>query len=230
MLSALLPLIAVQATMIAVKPTQGGCPSSAQITAAIEPRLPGLVVPPEQSQLREALLLTLAADPATGAQSFTLVDREQHVRLRRELPPPASADPSQCPALAETVALMVERYLQDLGYRAESAVAPDRRRWELFAGATWRPGAEGMSAYEARVGMGRMLAARRLTLSLVAGIEGTSRETWPGAQGNLHRFPAELRLLWRRGIGTTSLEMGPFAGVQLLVLRSQSREASATDL
>src|SRR6185436_1099350 len=204
MLSALLPLIAAHATMIAVKSTQGGCPSSAQITAAIEPRLLGLVVPPEQSQLREALLLTLAADPATGAQSFTLVDREQHVRLRRELPPPASADPSECPALAETVALMVERYLQDVGYRAEPAPAVERRRWDLFAGATWRPGADGLSAYEVRLGLGRAFGARaRFGLALALGIEGTSDEEWPGATGRLHRFPAELRLVWRRGIGTT---------------------------
>jgi hypothetical protein len=187
-------------------------------------------VPPEQSGLSEALLLTLASDPATGAQSFTLVDHEQQVRLRRELPPPASADPSECPALAETVVLMVERYLQELGYHFEPAQAPDRR-WEAFAGATWRPGGDGLSAYEVRLGLGRMLGTRgRLGLALAVGIDGTAQEEWRGATGNLHRFPAELRLFWRRGIGSTALELGPFAGVQMLVLRSQTQDDAATDV
>src|SRR5947207_6027043 len=118
MLAALIPLLTVHATLVAVRSTNGGCPSSQQISAAIEARLPGLLVPPEQSGLPEALLLTMASDPATRAQSFTLIDHDLHVRLRRELGPPASAGPSECPALAETVALMVERYLQELGYHA----------------------------------------------------------------------------------------------------------------
>jgi hypothetical protein len=231
MLAALLPLLTAHATLIAVKSTGAGCPSSVQISAAIEARLPGLLVPPEQSGLPEALMLTLSSDPSSRAQSFTLTDHDLRVRLRRELPPPPSADPSECPALAETVALMVERYLQELGYRTEADTLMDRRRWDLFAGATWRPGADGMSAYEGRLGLGRLLGARRrLALTLALGIEGSSQESWPGATGRLYRFPAELRLVWRHGIGTTTLELGPFAGVQLLVLHSQTPDAAATDV
>jgi hypothetical protein len=231
MLAALLPLFTLHATLVAVQSTDGGCPSSQQIRAAIEVRLPGLLVPPEQSGLPDTLMLATSSDPAAKTSSFTLTDRDLKVRLRRELPPPASADPSECPALAETVALMVERYLQEVGYRSEPAPAADRRRWDLFAGATWRPGADGLSAYEVRVGVGRAFGARaRFGLALALGIEGTSEEAWPGASGRLHRFPAELRLVWRRGIGTTMLEVGPFAGVQLLVLHSQSQDASATDV
>jgi hypothetical protein len=231
MLSALLPLLTVHATLIAVKGAGAGCPSSSQISAAIEARLPGLLVPPEHSGLPEALLLTLTSDPRTRTQSFTLTDRDLHVRLRRELPPPASADPAECPVLAETVALMVERYLQEVGYHAEPAPTADRRRWELFAGATWRPGTDGLAAYEVRVGVGRVLGLRgRLGLALALGVEGTSDEAWRGGTGRLHRFPAELRLVWRRGIGSTTFELGPFAGLQLLVLQSQTPVASATDV
>lgn len=230
LLAALLPVLAVHTTLIAVKSTSAACPSSSQVSGAIEARLPGLLVPPEQSGLPEALLLTVSSDESR-AQSFTLTDRDLQVRLRRELPPPASADPSECPALAETVALMVERYLQEVGYHAEPAQVTERRRWDLFVGATWRPGADGLSAYEGRLGLGRILGARgRLGLSLAVGVEGSSDEAWTGASGRLHRFPAELRLVWRRGIGSTTLELGPFAGLQLLVLRSQSQEADATDL
>src|SRR5690242_9835271 len=152
MLAALLPLLTAHATLIAVRSTSAGCPSSVQISAAIEARLPGLLIPPEQSGLPEALLLSLSSD-AKGAQSFTLTDHDLQVRLRRALPPPASADPSECPALAETVALMVERYLQEVGYHAEPPPVAEHRRWDLFAGVTWRPGGDGLSAYEVRLGL-----------------------------------------------------------------------------
>jgi hypothetical protein len=230
MLAAVVPLVALHATLIAVKGTDGQCPSSRQISAAIEARLPGLLVPPEQSWLADALLLTLSADPSTGAQSFTLVDHQEQTRLRRELPPPTRADAEECPALADTVALMVERYLQELGYRAEPPHSTDRRRWDLFAGAAWRPGADGLSAYELRLGGGRALGARgRLALGLVAGIEGASQQEWPGASGRLRRYPAEVRLLWRASTAPIALEAGPFAGAQLLILDSRAGDAAVTD-
>jgi hypothetical protein len=152
MSAALVSLLALHAALIAVRNTDDAvCPSARQVSDAIQTRLPGVLVAPEQSWLADTLVLTLATDPATRAQSFTLVDQHGEVRLRRELPALATAGPEECPALAETVALMVERYLQDLGYRAEPAPSP-ARRWDLFLGATWRPGADGLSAYELRLG------------------------------------------------------------------------------
>jgi hypothetical protein len=230
MLAAVVPLIALQATLIAVKGTDTVCPTSRQVSQAIEVRLPGLLIPTEQRDLADVLVLTVSADVATGAQSFTLVDRQNQVRLRRQLPLPAVAGADDCPALAETIALMVERYLQDLGYRPEPPASPVGRRWDLFVGTAWRPGATGLSAYELRLGAARALGARgRFALSLVAGFEGASQQEWPGASGRLRRFPAELRLSWRLGIGTTWLETGPFAGVQLLVLDSRAGDQVATD-
>lgn len=232
MLAALVPLLAAHATLIAVKSSEAQCPSALQIGQAIEARLPGVLIPPEQGGLPEALVLTTAIDPAMRVQSFSLVDQRQQVRLRRELPASASAGPQECPALAETVALMVERYLQDLGYRPEPPPAPEgRRRWELFGGATWRPGADGMAAYEGRMGGGRVLGERgRVGLTLALGVEGASQQSWMGASGRLRRYPAELRLGWRTALGKTTLELGPFAGVQLLVLYSHSTEDAATDV
>jgi hypothetical protein len=229
-MAALLPLLVLHATLIAVKGSDAVCPSPTQVRAAIEARLPGVLVPIEQEARVEALSLSLSTDRTSGAQSFTLVDPAGTLRLRRELPPPASAAAEECPALAETVALMVERYLQDLGYRAEAPPAPERRRWDLFVGATWRPGADGLSAYELRLGAARSLGARgRLALALVAGIEGASQQEWPGASGNLRRFPVELRLLWRAGLGPTTLEIGPFAAAELLWLDSHAGETDASD-
>ena len=230
MLSAVVPLIALHATLIAVKSTDATCPSSRQVSEAIQARSPGSLVPPDQSGLAEVLLLALSTDRASGAQSLTLVDHQDRVRLRRDLPATTSAGPEECPALAETVALMVERYLQDLGYQAEPSPAPARSHWDLFAGATWRPGADGLSAYELRLGAGRALGARgRFAFALVAGVEGASQQEWPGATGHPRRFPAELRLLWRAGIGSTSFEVGPLVGGQLLLLDSRNSDASVSD-
>jgi hypothetical protein len=231
MLAALLPLVAAHATLIAVKSSDTQCPTSRQIGEAIEARLPGVLVPPEQGALTDALWLALAQDGTSGAQSFTLVDQQQKVRLRRELPAATSAGPQECPALAETVALMVERYLQDLGYHVEPPPPPDRRRWEIFGGAAWRPGVDGLAAYELRMGAGRVLGGRgRFGLALVLGVEGAAPKEWDGATGRLRRYPAELRLFWRTAIGFSSLELGPVLGVQLVVLNSQTRTAAATDM
>jgi hypothetical protein len=228
MLAAIASLVALHATLIAVKEADAVCPSSREVSEAIEARLPGLLVPADQGSLPDALVLVLAPDATTGARGFTLVDHDERIRLRRELPPPATAAERECPALAETVALMVERYLQDLAYHGEAPPSPERRRWDLFAGATWRPGAGGFAAYELRLGGGRVVG-RRLALALVAGIEGASQQDWPGVTGHLRRFPAELRLLWRAALGPTSLEAGPFAGLHLVVLDSRAGRRSATN-
>jgi hypothetical protein len=227
----LVTLFAVDATLIAVRDTDTSCPTSREVTRAIEARLPGLLVPLEQSALAQALVLTLSSDPATGVQGFTLVDQKDQLRLRRALPPPASAGPAECPALADTVALMVERYLQELGYRAEPPPVPVGERWDLFGGATWRSGADGLSAYELRLGAARALGARgRFLLALVAGVEGASRQEWPGVTGRLRLFPVELRLLARLPVGSFRLETGPFAGIQLLALDSWSNEEAKSEL
>jgi hypothetical protein len=82
MLAALLPLLAAHATLIAVKGSDTPCPTARQIGEAIEVRLPGLLVPPEQSALPEVLVLVLVQDQSSGVQSFTLTDQHQQVRLR----------------------------------------------------------------------------------------------------------------------------------------------------
>jgi hypothetical protein len=229
MLAALVPLVVLQATLIAVKPTDAVCPSPHEVSQAIELRLPGVLVAPQQSGLPDVLLLTVSPEPSTGAPGFTLVDGQQQVRLRRELPPPATGAGPDCPALAETVALMVERYLQDLAYHGEGA-PPELRHWDLFVGASWRPGAGDSAAYEVRLGASRLFARGRMSAGLVLGVEGVSQEEWSGVSGRLQRFPAEVRLLARLALGPTFLEAGPFAGVHLLRLESQSANKSATDV
>jgi hypothetical protein len=230
MLAALAPLLVLHATQIAVKASDAVCPSTRQVSEAIAARLPGMLVPAERGGASDAVWLMLARDPATGAQELTLIDQDDRVRLRRALPAPATAAERECPALAETVALMVERYFQDLAYHGETIGPPARRRWDLFVAATWRPAGQDLAAFDARLGLARLLGRGRFSLGLLAGISGEERHDWPGATGQLRRYPAEARLLGRAGLGLTTVEAGPFAGIHLLVLDSRSGERTATDV
>jgi hypothetical protein len=235
-----LGLVLVHATMIAVRGTDVQCPTGRQVTEALGARLPGVLVPEEQAKNAGALLLTLSQG-SDGAAGFVLVDQKGGVRLRRALVSAGSTTKRDCPALAETAALMVERYLQDLSVQergpppaavvVEPAPRPPERRWDLFGGGTWRPGSAGLAAYELRLGAARSLGTReRLALGATVGIEGASPQTWEGGSGRLRRFPVEVRLLWRLTSGIVGVEAGPFAGAHVLLLDSDAGAMGDTAL
>jgi hypothetical protein len=234
-----LGLVLVHATMIAVRATDVQCPTGRQVTEALGARLPGVLVPEDQAKSSGALLLTLSAG-SDGAPGFVLVDQKGSVRLRRALSS-GNAVKRDCPALAETAALMVERYLQDVAVQDRApppAVAveapppaprPAERRWDLFAGGTWRPGGSGLAAYELRLGGARSLG-ERLALGATVGIEGAAPHEWKGGTGRLRRFPVEARLLWRLTNGVVAVEAGPFAGAHVLLLDSDVGDMGDTAL
>jgi hypothetical protein len=229
-----LALLGLHATLIAVRGGQTECPSTRQVNEAIAARLPGVLVPSEPKPPEGALVLDLAGGKGTPL-AVTLVDAKGQVRLERTLPAARSERAGDCAALAETVALIVERYLQDLGYR-DRAVSPPRPapepevpRWEAFLGATWQPGEEGLAGYEARLGAGRVLGrAGGFAVEATAGIRGRQDQSWGGGvNGQLWRFPFEIRLLARWPLNSSfSIEAGPFAGVHMLVLETDSEEKS----
>jgi hypothetical protein len=227
-----LGMVVLHATTIAVRSTGAQCPTGRQVTEALGARLPGVLVPEEQAKSSDALLLTLSSGERAAA-GFVLVDGKGQVRLRRALAASGGGAPRDCPALAETVALMVERYLQDLAIQERTPAPaveapapppppPPERRWDLFVGSTWRPGASGLAAYEVRLGAARSLGTERLALGATAGIEGAASHDWDVGSGRLRRFPVELRLLWRLTAGTVALEAGPFAGAHVLLLDSDT--------
>ena len=92
-----------------------GCPSPRQVTDALAARLPGSVIPLGQPIGAAALRLAVAADPS-GVIRLDLTDTTGDMLLRRTLSPADRARGNDCPALAETIALIVERYWREVGY------------------------------------------------------------------------------------------------------------------
>jgi hypothetical protein len=235
-MGALLALVALHAALITVRGGDARCPSSRQVNEAVASRLPGVVVPASSTPSAGVLELRLIESPSE--HRFALVDSRGEELLSRPLPATSPTAARDCEALAETVALIVDRYLQQLAYQEQEAPAaspvdngPRAQRWELFAGGTWQPGPADMAGYQALLGFGRVLGqAGRLALEATAGLNGTVDHEWGGARGRLWRFPVEVRLLWRKPGKRVQAELGPFTGVHLLVLASNPRDMQKNDL
>ncbi len=212
-------LLAVQAAVVAVRPgAEAGCPSSAQVTEALRERLPGAVVPLVPSPPPEMLRLDIE-----GA-TFILVDVEGRTRLRRTL---SGAD---CVALAQTVALMVERYLQELDLPAPPPPPPPaaRPRWDLAARAAWQPGPPDLGGAALVLGVAR--SSRVVRVGLAAGATGAWHERWPGGSGDLRRFPLALDVAQRVPAGAGEIQTGALLGLDLLWLSARAQDARQDEL
>jgi hypothetical protein len=208
--------LAVETHAVAVRPeAQPGCPAAGDVQAALASRLPRALVPIERAREQGALVLGLDKDDL-GAATLSLTDRQGRERLHRTLELPAGS--KDCKALAETAALIVERYLVTLAYEPPpppppppAPAAPPPRRWEVSVAGSWRPGADGWGGFEVGGRVGRWLH-RRLLLALGAGIGGWSRpvpqdsryrgEAWQ------RRFPLELGLWWSTAPAFAELQLG----------------------
>jgi hypothetical protein len=103
---------------IAILMTAGpddGCPSPRQLAEALSAHLPGMVLPLGHATGPTTLRLGVATD-AAGAMRLDLSDPEGGPLLHRWLPATERAHAGDCPALAETAALIVERYWHEVGY------------------------------------------------------------------------------------------------------------------
>jgi hypothetical protein len=92
-----------------------GCPSPRQVADALGAHLPGTVLPLGLTIGPSALRLAVATDP-TGVTRVDLFESGGDTLLHRTLSPGERARGSDCPALAETAALIVERYWHEVGY------------------------------------------------------------------------------------------------------------------
>jgi hypothetical protein len=103
---------------IAILMTAGpddGCPSPRQLADALSAHLPGMVLPLGHATGPTTLRLGVTTD-AAGAMRLDLSDPEGGPLLHRSLPATDRAHAGDCPALAETAALIVERYWHEVGY------------------------------------------------------------------------------------------------------------------
>jgi hypothetical protein len=96
-----------------------GCPSARQVTDALTARIPESLVPPPapRQPVRADLLRAVVDAGADGAAvTFLLIDGRGEVRLRRVLGAPGRGKPGECAALADTMAVIVERFLSGISY------------------------------------------------------------------------------------------------------------------
>jgi len=118
----------IQAAWVTLAPTADDhCPSSAQVQAALEAHAPKLMATSPGGPSGGPLTLWLATSPGTDELSLSLVDRAGLIRLYRTLPPRAQGGRARdCAALADTVALIVDRYFAEveLPEMPEKAAAP----------------------------------------------------------------------------------------------------------
>jgi len=112
-LAALVPAYAIAILMPAGP--DDGCPSPRQVNDALAAHLPAMVLPLGHAMGPTTLHLAVTTD-AAGAMRLDLTDPEGGALLHRWLPAAEHSRGIDCPALAETAALIVERYWHEVGY------------------------------------------------------------------------------------------------------------------
>jgi hypothetical protein len=240
----LLLLALADAQSVAVRPSDSpGCPAPAEVEQALSARVAGGLVPFEQARARKALVLEIVPEGEEPA-SITLMDAAGKVKLERSLrggleapavdqnaeapavPPPLDLEgrrDKECAALAETAALIVERYLSDLQDHlpppTPPAPPPPTRRWELSLATAFRPGSDGLSAFEVGPQLGRFLARGHLLLTLAVAAGGESNpvpsDSRYRGEARQRRFPVDLGLWWVSGPAAAELQVGVGAGLDL---------------
>ena len=244
-MNVLLLLALADAQAVAVRPSDSpGCPAPADVAAALTARVPGALVPFDQARPRKALVLDIVPEGEEPA-SITLTDAAGKPKLQRSLrggleapateegtvaPPDPTSPPDlegrrakECSALAETAALIVERYLSDLQDHLPPpdppAPPPPSRRWEVSLATAFRPGSDGLSAFEVGPSLGWFVARGHLLLSLAVAAGGESNPVPSGSryqgEARQRRFPVDLGLWWATGPAAVELQVGAGAGLDL---------------
>jgi hypothetical protein len=120
-LAALVPAYAIAILMPAGP--DDGCPSPRQVDDALAAHLPAVVLPLGHAMGPTTLHLAVMTD-AAGAMRLDLTDPEGGPLLHRWLPAAEHSRGIDCAALAETAALIVERYWHEVGY--DVAIEPPK--------------------------------------------------------------------------------------------------------
>jgi len=216
---------------------EDGCPSARQVSAALSERAPG-VLDARGPDSGSALTLVLPPPGTPQEPSFSLIDQQGRLRLFRTLSRPGTTQVRDCAALSVTVAIIVQRYLQEIELPeaeaagespairvappapapAPSPVVPDSplrawARWDISLGISQRLANQitGLEAYDLRLSVARTLGARMdtgLLVRLWGGISGWTLHHWTGGRGDVTRIPSGLELMWRRAASSVELQLG----------------------
>lgn len=229
-------LLTLRAVSVLVTPgPEEGCPSARQVSAALSQRAPSAQVTPGPDS---DLTLVLPAPGTPQEPSVSLTDQQGKLRLYRALARPSSAGARDCDALAVTVAIIVQRYLEEVEL-PEVEAAPERPpvrvvppapppppppvvaeprllarpRWDISFGISQRFASPmgGLEAYSLRLSVARTLGARRdtgLLVRLWSGVSGWTARNWEGGRGEVIRIPSGLEIMWRRATSAVEFQLG----------------------
>jgi hypothetical protein len=222
------------------------CPSVPQVMSAIKGRLPEASLSWQASPVAGGLQLVLR--PRSGpppALQVDLLDDAGQSLLRRVLPGASGGARggrmSDCLALAETIALIVDRYVVQVDSpivpRPPSSTAAQdgtARQPEppptptpssttdaaVVVGAAWRSGGDALEGFEALAGIDLQRAARErgAGASLTVGIAPTAEGRWSTGQATLRRIPVRLGTYLSLKAGAGRLEPGLNLGVDALLV------------
>jgi len=244
-----LALVLAFGTAVTVAAPDGsdfGCPSPRQITAALVARSPGIVAPIEQAPVPGLLQLAVTGGGAAGPMRIELVDDVGEPRLRRLLPAEAPGATADCTALAETVALIVDRFLHDVGSppatsgvgieqaAGADAATVDRSattatftRIGMFVAGGWR-GASTSHGPEVTLGLDVWRRAGRIPggLTLTGGVAAGESARWTTGGATLRRLPLRLGIFVSLQAGPGRLEPGIGLGADLLLVSSTATTSS----
>lgn len=221
------------------------CPSVTQVVSAIAGRLPNVAVsagePADPGVLR--LLLQSRASLPPSLQ-VDLQDDAGNLLLRRTLPGTDSARRADCVALAETVALIVDRYVAQLDdpvlprppVRARAAPEPSTAPSPspsftdaaVIAGAAWRSNGDALEGFEVLAGIDLQRAARErgAGASLTVGLAPSAEGRWPTGQATLRRIPVRLGTYLSLAAGPGWLEPGLNLGIDTLLVNATRADGS----
>jgi hypothetical protein len=221
------------------------CPTRSELAEALAARMPGVVAQAPAPDARPfRLRLTLSAQ---GVARVALTDAEGALRLERELDLPkggaTAGTPREraaaCAALAETVALIVERYMRHIGYHEPPPPAliepnasapppppptPLGPAGRLGLGAAVRPPLGASWRFEPEVTGAVRLGHLEVGASAGADLPANGGVPKSGGQGSLDllTFPARLALGWMVPLGAR-FALVPALGAGLDVVLAETR-------
>jgi len=189
-----------------------GCPSPHQITDALMARIPAVVVSGSEASNPGVLKLAVSGGSGSDPLRIEMTDQGGEARLYRNLTV-SERGRGDCAALAETVALIVDRFLHDLGYESPVTLPPPlagpdanlsrgpppavsgASRFDLFAGGSWRGATGEDSDFELGFGLGfeRGLGGRRFAITFTGGTtKSKSNPSGNDYTATLRRMPFRL--------------------------------------